>query len=520
MGLCNTSIPLLLFVSMLWGGSVVTAQDGVNQKTDNNQPNIIIIYADDLGYGDASCYGATKVKTPNIDKIAEQGLRFTNAYATSATCTPSRFSMLTGKFAWRQAGTGIARGNAGLLISINTETLPAMLQDAGYKTGAVGKWHLGLGPEQGPDWNADIKPGPLEIGFHYAFLLPSTGDRVPCVYMENHRIVDLDPADPISVSYQEKIGNEPTGRENPQLLKMKYSHGHDMTIVNGISRIGWMAGGKSARWIDEDMADVITSRAINFIDKNRTHPFFLYFATHDIHVPRVPHSRFVGKSGMGPRGDAILQLDWSVGEILKALDERDLADNTIVIFTSDNGPVIDDGYADQAVELLNGHTPSGPLRGGKYSAFEAGTRVPFILRWSGKVKPGVSDALISQVDLFGSFAALTGQKLAPNEAPDSFNQIDALLGRSKKGRDYVIQQSANNTLSVVRGNWKYIEPGKGPKVNKNTDIELGNDTQKQLYNIKRDIGETTNLAAEESERVRELESILQSLRKDDASRIN
>jgi arylsulfatase A-like enzyme len=520
MNLSKTSIRLAVFAFMLSGGFLARAQNVATKKAENKHPNIIVIYADDLGYGDASCYGGTKIKTPNIDKIAAQGLRFTNAYATSATCTPSRFSILTGKYAWRQAGTGIARGNAGLLIPTDIETLPGMLQEAGYTTGAVGKWHLGLGPEEGPDWNADIKPGPLEIGFDYAFLLPSTGDRVPCVYMENHRIVDLDPADPIIVSYKEKVGNEPTGKENPELLKMKYSHGHNMTIINGISRIGWMTGGKSARWIDEEMADVITNRAVNFIDKNRRQPFFLYFATHDIHVPRVPHSRFVGKSGMGPRGDALLQLDWSVGEILKALDATDLSKNTIVIFTSDNGPVIDDGYQDQAVELLNGHTPAGTLRGGKYSAFEAGTRVPFLVRWPGKVKPGVSDALMSQVDLFASLAALTGQELGSNQAPDSFNHIQELLGKSKKGRDHVIEQAANNTLSVVRGNWKYIEPSQGPKMNKNTDIELGNDPQKQLYHLKKDIGETTNLAAEEPVRVQELETILQTVRKNGSSRVN
>ncbi|MGI8637566.1 MAG: sulfatase-like hydrolase/transferase, partial [Segetibacter sp.] len=269
------------------------------QTSKNNTPNIVIIYADDLGYGDISGNGATKIKTPNIDKIATQGLRFTSAYATSATCTPSRFSMLTGEYAWRKQGTGIAPGDAALLIPANITTMPGMLQNAGYKTGVIGKWHLGLGPKGGPDWNADIKPGPLEIGFNYSFIMPATGDRVPCVYLENHRIVDLDPADPIRVNYKEKIGNDPTGKENPELLKMKFSHGHDNTIINGISRIGWMTGGNKARWIDEDLAGVLTGKAVKFIENQKSHPFFLYFATHDIHVPRVPNSRFVGKSGMG-----------------------------------------------------------------------------------------------------------------------------------------------------------------------------------------------------------------------------
>jgi len=491
----------------------VVAQ-GSSTGTKQQRPNIVIIYADDLGYGDVSCYGATKVSTPNIDKLASTGLRFTNAYATSATCTPSRYSMLTGKYAWRQAGTGIARGNAGLIIPTNITTLPGMLQRAGYRTGVVGKWHLGLGGEQGPDWNSDIKPGPLEIGFDYSFLIPATGDRVPCVYVENHRIADLDPADPITVSYDQKVGNEPTGAENPELLKMKFSHGHDQTIVNGVSRIGYMTGGKSARWIDEDMADVITNRAVNFIEENKNNTFFLYFSTHDIHVPRLPHSRFQGKSGMGPRGDVILQLDWTVGEILKALEERNLSGNTMVIFTSDNGPVIDDGYMDEAVERLNGHTPSGPLRGGKYSAFEAGTRVPFIVRWPGAIKPGTTEEKFSQIDLYASFASLFNVNLSADDAPDSFSIPATLTGKSKKGagRDHIVQQSLGNVLSVIQGDWKYISPSKGPKVSKNTNTELGNDPAPQLYNLKRDPGETKNIAGEHPDKVKELAALLDAVK--------
>ena len=491
---------------------LVVACSPEKSSTQHKQPNIIVINADDLGYGDLSCYGATSIKTPNIDSLASRGLRFTRAYTTSATCTPSRFSMLTGTYAWRRQGTGIARGNAGLIIPTDIKTLPAMLENAGYNTGVVGKWHLGLGPAEGPDWNGEIKPGPLEVGFGYNFLIPATGDRVPCVYVENRRVVDLDPSDPIQVSYEGKIGDEPTGHENPELLKVKYSHGHDNTIVNGISRIGFMTGGKSARWIDEDMADVITNRAVNFIEQNKERPFFLYFATQDIHVPRAPHSRFAGKSGMGPRGDVILQLDWCVGEIMKALRERNLAENTIVVFTSDNGPVIDDGYEDMAVQQLGGHTPSGVLRGGKYSAFEAGTRVPFIVAWPGQVIPGVSGAIVSQIDLFASFAALTHQELKPEDASDSFDHLSAFLGKSTTGREYVIQQSLGNTLSVVHGDWKYIEPSKGARVSAHSKIELGNDPEKQLYNLAQDAGETDNVALAHPDKVSALEAHLAMVR--------
>ena len=254
-----------------------------NEKKKN--PNIVIIYADDLGYGDVSCYGATKITTPNIDKLASEGLRFTNAHSSSATCTPSRYSMLTGQYAWRQKGTGIAPGDATLIIPTSRTTLPSVMKKAGYTTGAVGKWHLGLGEPGGkPDWNGELKPGPLEIGFDYCFLIPATGDRVPCVFVENHRVVNLDQNDPIEVGFGRPVGNEPTGREHPELLKMHPSHGHDQTIINGISRIGYMSGGKEARWVDENIADTLTVKAKNFIEQNKDKPFFLYFATHDIHV--------------------------------------------------------------------------------------------------------------------------------------------------------------------------------------------------------------------------------------------
>jgi arylsulfatase A-like enzyme len=417
---------------------------------------------------------------------------------------------LTGEYAWRKKGTGVLPGDARLIIQPGRTTLASMLQTAGYKTGVVGKWHLGLG-EGDLDWNHDIKPGPSEVGFDYSFLLPATGDRVPCVYVENNRVINLDPNDPIKVDYTKKIGSDPTGKENPELLKYNISHGHDMTIVNGISRIGFMSGGNSARWIDEEMADVFVRKSNDFIEQNKAKPFFLYFSTHDIHVPRMPNSRFVGKSGLGGRGDAILQFDWTVGQILDTLDRLNLAGNTIFILSSDNGPVVDDGYNDGAVENLNGHTPSGKLRGGKYSAFEAGTRVPFIVRWPKQIKPGISDALICQIDFLASFASFNNQKISSNEAPDSVNIMDALLGKSKKGREYLIEQAG--TLSVLQGNWKYIEPSKGQKYNALTNTETGNDTQEQLYDLSKDFGEKNNLAAQNPKKLEELKAILLKSRK-------
>jgi arylsulfatase A-like enzyme len=481
----------------------------------SERPNIVLIYADDLGYGDVGCYGATAVATPNIDRLAQEGLRFTDAHSAAATCTPSRYAMLTGQYAWRRKGTGILPGDAPLIIEPGRTTLASMLQDAGYTTGVVGKWHLGLGVGR-PDWNAELKPGPLEIGFEYCFIIPATGDRVPCVYVENHRVVGLDPADPIQVSYNRKVGDEPTGAERPDLLRMKLHHGHDQTIVNGISRIGYMTGGKAARWVDEDMAEMITSKAVAFIRRHRDKPFFLYFATHDIHVPRVPNGRFQGATTMGPRGDAIAQLDWCIGQTTGALDELGLSDNTLLILTSDNGPVLDDGYEDDASERVGEHRPSGPLRGGKGSLFEGGTRIPFIVRWPLQVPAGSSDALVCQIDLIASLAKVAGQDLDESAARDSIDVLPALLGRSDVGRDVLVEQAAG--LALREGRWKYIEPRPGPAVNGSTGTETGASERPQLYNLADDLAETRNLARQYPDKVGQLSQLLDQIRGEGNSR--
>ena len=472
------------------------------------RPNIVLIYADDLGFGDVSVNGAVSVGTPNIDRIAKEGVNFTSAYCTSATCTPSRFSLLTGKYAFRQEGTDILPGDAALIIDPARPNLPATLKKAGYRTGVVGKWHLGLGPKGGPDWNRPIRPSPNEIGFDFSHIMAATGDRVPCVYVEDGKVVNLDPADPIEVRYGKPIDGQETGVTHRAELRMDWSHGHNQAIVNGISRIGHMKGGTRALWKDEDMADHFAGQAVRFIRESKERPFFLYFALHDIHVPRVPHPRFVGKSTMGPRGDAIVQADWQVGEVLKALDELELADNTLVLFSSDNGPVLDDGYQDSAVEKLGAHQPAGPFRGGKYSSFEGGTRVCTMLRWPARVKPGkTSAALVSQIDFAKTFAAIAGVEA---DFPDSLDQRAALLGESESGRDHVVQQAAR--LSIRVGDWKLIPAGKGAARSAQTGTELGNAPVDQLYDLSADPGETKNLAQEHPEKVEALKKKLAAVR--------
>lgn len=472
------------------------------------KPNVLFIYVDDLGYGDLGCYGSDKIKTPHIDRLAKQGKIFTNAHTTSATCTPSRYSLLTGKYAFRRNDTGVATGDASALIPANTQTIASIFGQAGYQSAVIGKWHLGLGPQGGPDWNGKIVNGPLDIGFNYAYILPATGDRVPCVYVENDHVVNLDPSDPIQVSYGKKIGNRPTGKENPELLSMVHSHGHDNTIINGVGRIGFMQGGQAALWQDENISQRLTNQAKKFIGQHQKKPFFVYFATHDIHVPRVPNGKFLGKSGYGNRGDALLQLDDAVGQLMFTLDSLKLTKNTLVILTSDNGPVVDDGYQDGSKENLKDYKPSGVLRGGKYSAFESGTRVPMLARWPAKISPGKSNALISQIDFLATMSAMLHQNFDSKSAFDSQNQLNAWLGLTQKGRPFIIEQAG--TLSVVKDDWKYIKPSKGGKFNALVNIELGNDSEDQLYDLKNDISEKNNLSTSPKHlnRLTELKALL------------
>ena len=503
--------PLLLASGAALAGSCQREQAA-------RQPNVILILADDLGYGDLACYGARNVETPNVDAVASEGVRFTNAYATASVSTPSRYSLLTGHYAWRRPGTDIAVGDAGMIIRPEQYTIADLFKNAGYATGAFGKWHLGLGDKGGEqDWNAPLPTGLSDIGFDYSYIMAATGDRVPCVFIENGQVASWDPSAPIEVSYREPFPGEPLAKDHPELLynlKSTPGVGHNQAIVNGIGRIGYMKGGGKALWKDENIADSITVHALDFIRKNKDRPFFMYLATNDVHVPRFPHQRFRGKSGMGLRGDAIVEFDWIVGAVSDELSRLGLSENTILIVTSDNGPVLEDGYQDQAAELLAGHDPSGGIRGNKYGVYEAGARVPALVRWPARVPSGtVSQALVSHVDLFASFASLLGARVPRGSAPDSQNALEAWLGADPAGRSYVVEQANDRTLSVRTPQWKYTEPSSGPAEYRwAPGSETGYRPYPQLFNLLEDPREQVNLAPSRPEVADSLQALLSAER--------
>jgi len=474
------------------------------------KPNVVLIYGDDVGYGDVGVYGAEKIPTPNIDRLAAQGLMFTDGHCAASTCTPSRYSLLTGEIATRKAGTGIAHGLANMIISPDQFTLADVFQQSGYATAVIGKWHLGLDTEP-IDWNGVIEPGPEALGFDHHFIIPATNDRNPCVYVEDGRVVNLDPEDPITVSRRGRIPDSVPGTVHPDarldpesITAYPGDRAHSASVINGLGRIGYIKGGKSALFKDEDITDDLVREAGEFIRDNADRPMFLFFSASDIHAPRWPHDRFRGKSQHGLRGDAMVSFDWSVGAIVKLLADQGLTDNTIVIVTSDNGPVyIDGGYRDGCETVGSsgsdrGHDASGPYRGGKYQIYEGGTRVPMIVRWPGRIEPGTSKALISQTDFLASFAALLGVDVPKDAAIDSQNALPALLGNDAVGDPMIVAQSGRK-LALRKGAWKWI-PG-----DKRTPAG-------QLYHLGRDVGETTNVASEHPDVAKQMADTLDQIR--------
>lgn len=466
-------------------------------KEPEKRPNIVLIVADDLGIGDVSLYsGSELVQTPRIDSLGRAGRQFDCAYATSATSTPSRLALFTGMYPWR-AGASILPGDAPLIIDTTANTLPKMLQNLGYATGAIGKWHLGMGYGR-LDWNQHICPEANTVGFDYTNIIPATVDRVPCVYVENGDVVNLDPNDPITIDYENELPGEKNAINSPELMEMRWHHGHQGTIINGIPRIGHMTGGKSALWDDSTMAEYFLSKAKKFVTENADKPFFLYYGLHEPHVPRTAGAAFKGKTSLGPRGDVIAEADWCVGQIVDHLDSLEVLDNTLIIFTSDNGAVLQDGYQDEAIELAHqqGYDPNDGLRGGKYSLFDGGTHIPFIAYWEGHIKPSVSKACFCQMDLYATLADVLGG--SSPDGLDSKAYPEVLIGNDTlKGRETLILE-AQGRLALKEGDYVLIPAYSGSNENPTT-IDFGLNPEVTLWNLTNDRSQKENISKDNKE---------------------
>ena len=510
------SARILLFAFLLSGflpNAVPPAAHG-SEASVTSPPNVVLIFADDVGYGDVGCYGATKVKTPNIDRLATEGRRFTDAHSASAVCTPSRYALMTGEYPFRKNLWNPVFLKTGLLIDPGRLTLASLMKDAGYATACLGKWHLGFGRSK-PDWNGQLKPGPLELGFDYYFGVPVVNSHPPFVYVENHGVVGLVPDDPLV------FGKKAQTRVFPEKM--------------GIDQIGGAAAAH-ALYDDELVGTRLTEKAVNWIADHKTQPFFLYLATTNIHHPFTPHPRFKGSSECGRYGDFIHELDWIVGEVLQALAEHDLADNTLVIFTSDNGGMLNQGGQDA---WKAGHRLNGPLLGFKFDAWEGGHRIPMIARWPGRIPAGtVSDQLICNVDMLATFAALVGRGLGETDAVDSFNMLPALTGSPENAiRDHlVLSPQKSSHIALRKGQWIYIgaQGGGGFSARQigahglggpaafqltgqvNSDIEnarLKPDApETQLYDLESDPFEKQNVIRQHPEKAAELREALSDIR--------
>lgn len=460
------------------------------------KPNIVFILADDLGYGDAGCYGATKVKTPAIDRLAQQGRLFTDAHSPCAVCTPTRYAIITGREYYRIG----RKWNRDCLVEPERTTIASLCKSAGYATALVGKWHLGYGVKE-PDWNGDLKPGPLECGFDSFFGTAMTHNEPPQVLVNNHRVVGLDPNVPIKI-----LPAQPP----------KFPH-------------GVLQGGKSALVKHDELCALHTEKAVKFIEQNKERPFFLYYGTMNVHVPITPGKRFQGSSGIGAHGDYIQELDWAVGEVLGTLDRLGLAEKTLVFFTSDNGGVL---HRD-AVKA--GHFANGDLLGQKTDVWEGGHRVPFIARWPGRIPAGTrAGDFVVLTDMLATFAEVLGRDLGPDEGPDSFNALPALFdtpGR-KPVRTFATFIGTGG-LGVREGKWLFfpkhgsggfstdltgpwMQPWKiGRKTGDYTaDGQLKPDAPPgQLYDLEKDSAETTNLYNAHPDIVKRLGGLLTELRK-------
>ena len=501
--------PLMMLTALLL--APVVSLKAALAPQPGSKPNIVFILADDLGYGDLGCYGATKVKTPNIDRLAQEGMRFSAAHSPASVCTPSRYNLMTGRYCWRTwAGHGTVWANDPLLIEEGRLTVASLLQHAGYFTGCVGKWHLGFGrpgtagwdDRLGPDFNAELRPGPLEVGFDYFHGMPAVGQH-PNIFIEGRRVVGLDPGDPIRFindprpEYQVEYAKRP--RTSPTNLQM--------------------ASGKSAEYRFEDAALQLTQRAVAYIEQHHETPFFLYLAHRNIHSPLRPNARFKGTSEIGLYGDFIHELDWSVGEVLAALDRLKLTNNTLVFFTSDNGGVLPGNQASDHPEI-RGHRINGSLRGQKTEIYEGGHRVPLLVRWPERVQAASeSHQLVALTDVLATLAELTNEKMHDDAGEDSFSFLSTLLGTksSQPVRQALVTDSMMGLFAIQEGPWKLIL-GRGAGGHLRKDEFSANYPPGQLYNLADDPAETSNLYHQHPDIVARLTARLGKIKQDGRSR--
>lgn len=492
-----------------------TSAESAGKSTDliptEDLPNIVIVNVDDLGYGDIGAYGADKITTPNIDRLAAEGMKFTDAHAASAVCSPSRYALITGEYPARRDFWFPIFAKTPLVIDTSATTIASLLKEKGYSNAIIGKWHLGFGNAEPVDWNKPLKPGPLELGFDYYFGVPVLNSHPPFVYVENHHVLGLTQDDPLV------YGKRAVTRE--------FDEKFDYDVIGG-------GEAAHALYKDRNNGTLLTEKAIEWVRAHKSGPFFLYFATTNIHHPFTPAPRFIGSSTAGSYGDFVHELDWMVGSLLNALDEEGLRENTVVFFTSDNGAMFNRG-GQTAWET--GHRPNGELLGVKFGAWEGGHRVPFIARWPGHIRAGSkSSELISNVDFLATVADIVDRPLQENEGPDSFSFLPALKQENEAPiRDsLVISPASKRHLTIRKGRWVYISAqgeggfsGKhlgdhdfaGPAALKftgqqNSDVVDGqirpDAPPAQLYDLVTDPRQEVNVYTEHPDIVRELQALL------------
>ncbi|WP_435674730.1 sulfatase family protein [Polaribacter sp.] len=493
-------------------------------------PNIVLINADDLGYGDLGCYGATKVKTPNIDKLAQEGKRFTDAHSASAVCTPSRYALMTGQYPIRaNNGKGIwgpAPITSELIIDTKQVTIADVLKNKGYATAVLGKWHLGFGTGEN-DWKQPLSPGPNDLGFDYYYGVPIVNSAPPYVYVENTSIVGSDPNDPLIYIGKGKPNEvtpiTPIPKEASQRTTNRFKGAVKAHKLYNDYTVGTVLAEKAVNWITDKTT------------KNKKDPFFLYMATTHIHHPFTPGKNFQGKSDAELYGDFIQELDWMVGEIISTLKKQGVSDNTLVIFTSDNGAMLNLGGRNA---IKAGHKINGDLLGFKFGVWEGGHRIPFIAKWPGKIEAGTtSNQLICNVDMLATFKAITNQNSKELDDTDSKNILPTLLGNPIEPirEELILAPRKEGHLSLRKGKWMYIPAQgsggfKGSKPNhhawggapatafvgsKNSDIENGEIKKDaplvQLYNLDDDKNQTTNVFNQYPEVVKTMETKLKEI---------